>query len=156
MYEFLHYRAGDAMTRSPAVLEPHVSVRDAQHLFEEHDFNGVPVMDDGRLVGFLTKLDLLAAFAFVPAAIVPAYETIMRQPIAGIMTREPLTVSPDLPLTRVLALMLQTRNKSFPVVDRGRLVGIIAREDVLRALRQASHDREAAARRASTEPARHT
>jgi CBS domain-containing protein len=140
VYEFLRYRVADAMSRDPLVLAPDTTVRDAERVFEDHDFNGVPVVRDGRVIGFLTKLDLLAAFAFVPETIVPPYETIMRKPIAEVMTREPLCVPPEMPLTRVLALMLQTRNKSFPVLDRGRLVGIVAREDILHAVSHASRD----------------
>jgi CBS domain-containing protein len=54
------------------------------------------------------------------------------------MTRELVTVGPDLPLTRVLQELVETRNKSLPVLDGTRLVGVVAREDVLRALRRAA------------------
>jgi CBS domain-containing protein len=53
------------------------------------------------------------------------------------MSREPVTVPPRQPLTRTLQKMIDTRNKSFPVVDDGRLVGVVAREDVMRGLRRA-------------------
>jgi CBS domain-containing protein len=56
------------------------------------------------------------------------------------MRREPKTVSPLMPLTRLLERMVVTRNKSFPVVDpreKHSLVGVVAREDVMRALRKA-------------------
>jgi CBS domain-containing protein len=54
------------------------------------------------------------------------------------MTRDVATVTPRMPLTRLLQRMLDTRNKSFPVVDGARLVGVVAREDVLQALRRAA------------------
>jgi CBS domain-containing protein len=54
------------------------------------------------------------------------------------MTRELVTVAPDIPLTRVLQKLVETRNKSLPVLDGARLVGVVAREDVLRALRRAA------------------
>jgi CBS domain-containing protein len=60
------------------------------------------------------------------------------------MTRQPLTVDPELPLTRVVELMVNTRNKSFPVVQDGRVVGIVARENVLIALRRAASGQEPA------------
>ena len=65
-------------------------------------------------------------------------------PIDDIMTRQPLTVDPELPLTRVVELMVNTRNKSFPVVQDGRVVGIVARENVLIALRRAASGQEPA------------
>jgi CBS domain-containing protein len=94
------------------------------------------------LVAIVTKLDLLKAFVFTPDSIVPHYVEIMQRPVGDIMTRAPVTVEPDLPLTRVVDLLISTRNKCFPVVEDGRVVGMVAREDVLAALRRASHGKE--------------
>lgn len=138
MYEFLHYRVRDVMTGTPVVIGAETPLAAAQALFESHGFNGLPVAEDGeRLIGLLTKLDLLSAFAFTPESIVPAYEEIMRQPAARFMNTDPVTVEPEMPLTRVLQKMIDTRFKSFPVVEDGWLVGVIAREDIMRALRRA-------------------
>jgi CBS domain-containing protein len=137
MYEFLTLHVSDAMTPEPVTIRADVTVAGAEVLFEQHNFNGLPVVDEsGRLLGVLTKLDLLKAFAFTPQSIVPHYEEVLRQPVERSMTREALAVSPDTPLTRVLEALVATRYKSFPVVTDGRVVGMIAREDVLRAIRR--------------------
>ncbi len=139
MYEFIYYRVKDAMTRPPITIRRHTVLADVEDLFEDHDFNGLPVVDDGNhLLGVVTKLDFLKAFIFTPESVVPRYEDIMRHPAESVMTREPLTFDPEVPLTRVLEELVATRHKSFPVVDSGRLVGVIAREDVVRALRRAA------------------
>lgn len=139
MHEFLQYRARHVMTTTLKTIEPSASLAQAEALFDQHDFNALPVVEPaGRLVGILTKLDLLAAFAFTPASIIPQYEDVMRSQVAEKMTRELVTVGPDLPLTRVLQELVETRNKSLPVLDGTRLVGVVAREDVLRALRLAA------------------
>lgn len=139
MHEFLQYRVRHVMTTTLETIEPGASLSQAEAIFEQHDFNALPVVEPGgRLVGILTKLDLLAAFAFTPTSIIPQYEEVMRSPVEERMTRELVSVAPDLPLTRVLQVLLETRNKSLPVLDRGRLVGVVAREDVLRALRRAA------------------
>ena len=139
MHEFLQYRVRHVMTTTLKTIEPSASLAQAEALFEQHDFNALPVVEPaGRLVGILTKLDLLAAFAFTPASIIPQYEDVMRSQVAEKMTRELVTVGPDLPLTRVLQELVETRNKSLPVLDGTRLVGVVAREDVLRALRRAA------------------
>jgi len=138
MYEFLYYRVRDAMTAEPVVISAQAPLRAVESLFEAHDFNGLPVVESGgRLVGMITKLDLLKAFTFTPESIIPPYETIMGQPAGRFMIPDPETVGPDLPLTRVLQKMIDTRFKSFPVVENDRLVGIVAREDIMRALRRA-------------------
>lgn len=136
MYEFIEYHVADVMTPKPFVIGPRTRLADAETIFEEHDFNALPVVEHGdQLIGMLTKLDLLKAFAFTPSSVIPAYHQIMCEPAERMMTRMPLTVEPDTPLTRVLHTMIATRHKSLPVVEGNRLVGIIAREDVLRALR---------------------
>ena len=138
MYEFLYYQVADAMTAEPVAIGLQTSLAEVEVLFQRHDFNGLPVIDnDRRLLGVMTKLDFLKAFAFTPQALLPPYEEIMGQPVERFMTGGPTTVSSPTPLTRVLQQMIETRYKSLPVVDDGRLVGMIAREDVLRALRRA-------------------
>lgn len=139
MFEFLQYRVADAMTRDPVAVTPTTRLKDIEHLFESHDFNGVPVVDDARhLLGMVTKFDLLKAFTLTTRAIAPHYDEIMEQPAEAVMTREPLCVTPDLPLSRLLQKLVELRTKSFPVVEGERLVGIVSREDVLKALRRAT------------------
>jgi CBS domain-containing protein len=58
--------------------------------------------------------------------------------VESVMATDPLTVSPDMPLTRVLEKIVETRYRSFPVVDNDVLVGVISREDVVTALRKAA------------------
>jgi CBS domain-containing protein len=139
MYEFLKYQAGHVMTLELETIEPSASLAEAEAIFEKHDFNALPVVEaDGRLVGIFSKLDFLAAFTFTPASIIPPYEEVMRCRVGDYMTRELVSVGPDSPLTRVLEDLVRTRNKSLPVVDGTRLVGMVAREDVLQALRRAA------------------
>ena len=63
----------------------------------------------------------------------------MDQEIRPLITKNPQAVSPGTALTRVLSLMLKTGYKSFSVVDNDRVVGMVAREDVIGALRRAAN-----------------
>ncbi|MDG4555242.1 MAG: CBS domain-containing protein [Candidatus Competibacter sp.] len=147
MYEFLQYQVRDAMTVDPIAISLKAKLREAEELFEIHDFNGVPVVDNQRhLLGMLTKFDLLNAFRFDAHTLVPHYEDIMEQLVETVMTRDPITVTPQLPLSRLLQKLVETRSKSLPVVEEGhRLVGIISRQDVLKALRRTTVGCEAPA-----------
>src|SRR5206468_10271117 len=69
---------------------------------------------------------------------VPHYTEIMCRPAESVVTRNPITVRPDMALTRLLQLMVETRYRSFPVAIGALLIGIVARQDVLRALRRAA------------------
>jgi CBS domain-containing protein len=138
VYEFLDYLVSDVMSK-PTVVGPDATLAEVERILEQTGFNGLPVVSSGVLVGFVTSLDLLDAFRFTPDAILPPYDEIMRRSVSSVMVQEPSVVQPRTRLTRVLEKMIATRNKSFPVVDpKGdRLVGVVAREDVMRALRRA-------------------
>jgi CBS domain-containing protein len=138
MYEFLDYRACDAMTRDPITIGPEASLAEAEALLEQHDFNALPVVGPAHeLLGVVTKLDLLRAFRFTDQHMFPPYEQIMARPVREVMVSDVTTVTPRTPLTRVLETLVRLRTKSLPVVEDGTLVAVIAREDVLQALRRA-------------------
>lgn len=136
MYEFLDYRVQDVMNRAVTV-GPDTSLAEVESLLEKHGFNALPVVDEGeRLLGIVTSLDLLRAFDFPEDTILPDYDRVMQRPVRDVMTRDVATVCPLTPLTRVVEKIVDSRNKSFPVVDADRVVGVVAREDVMLALRQ--------------------
>ncbi|MEQ1695777.1 MAG: CBS domain-containing protein [Hyphomicrobiaceae bacterium] len=139
MYNFLECTVGQFMVGQPKALHPSLTLRELELLFEADDFNGYPVLEDGKLVGFVTKFDFLKAFAFTTQQLVPHYDELMLLTVGEIMTTSVIHVSPDQPLTRALQLMLETRARSFPVLDDGgKLVGVISRQDIMRALNQAT------------------
>lgn len=139
MYEFIHYQVRDVMTSKLITVDQHATLAEAETLLEKHNFNGLPVVDKvGQLIGMITKLDLIKAFDFTKEDKIPHYETIMRQEIKTVMTKKLHVFYPQTPLTKVLHHMITTGYKSLPVVVDDYLVGIIAREDIVRALRQAA------------------
>jgi CBS-domain-containing membrane protein len=133
---FLTMRAKDVMTELVLTVSEQLTLRELDHLFETHDFNGFPVVKDHHLLGIVTKFDFLKNFVFTPSTVFPHYEELMQRTVEKIMTQKVCTVHATTPLTRVLQLMVETRDKSFPVVDhKNRLIGIISRGDIVRALK---------------------
>jgi CBS domain-containing protein len=123
------------MTRAVKTVTRELTVRDLNQMFERDDFNTYPVVEDGQVVGLVTKFDLLKCFAFTPSQMVPRYDDLMKRTVADIMTSAYIYVGADTKLTRVLQLMVEHRIRSIPAIDNdNRLVGIIAREDVIKAL----------------------
>jgi CBS domain-containing protein len=138
MYRFLESRVADYMTRSVCTVTPETSVGELERLFVERDFNGLPVLIAGALAGMVTKFDVLKVFIFTAQSVLPHYRELLRRTAGEIMTRDVISFTPDTPLTRVLQTLVDARVKSFPVVENGKVVGIVAREDVVRALRDAA------------------
>jgi CBS domain-containing protein len=127
------------MTASVVTDTRQITVSELGKLFEQHDFNSFPVVEDGKVLGIVTKFDFLKAFAFTTGQILPHYDELMHRPVGDIMTEAVIHVEPSAPLTRVLQLMVSLKARSFPVIDpQGRLLGIISREDVMRALEWAT------------------
>src|SRR5215470_15036757 len=90
MYEFLEYQVIDAMTCQPLTITRATPLAEIEVLFAQHEFNCLPVTEEGALLGIVTKLDVLRAFAFGPRTVVPRYEEIMHQPAETVMTRRPV------------------------------------------------------------------
>lgn len=106
----------------PVALRTGQTVRDWQRLLEETEHSRFPVVDDAnRVVGMVTARDVLHAAP--------------DQPIEKWMTRNPLTVTPQTSVAAAAHLMVWEGIELLPVVDaRGKLLAVISRQDVLRAL----------------------
>ena len=141
MYRFLESTADQYMTHAVTTVTRQTTMRELETLIEKHDFNSFPVVEEGKMVGIVTKFDFLRAFAFTTGQMVPDYEKLMRRPVAELMTEAVVHVEPAAPLTRVLQLMVSLKSRSFPVIGPNhRLIGMISREDVIRALKEATQD----------------
>jgi CBS domain-containing protein len=141
MYRFLEGAADQYMTRAVTTVTRQTTMRELEALFEKHDFNSFPVVEEGKMLGIVTKFDFLRAFAFTIGQMVPHYDELMRRPVGEMMTEAVVHVEPTAPLTRVLQLMVSLKSRSFPVIGPDlQLVGMISREDVIRALKDATRD----------------
>jgi CBS domain-containing protein len=141
MYCFLEGTVDQYMTRAVTTVTRYTTMRELEALFEKHDFNSFPVMEEGKMLGIVTKFDFLRAFAFTTGHMVPDYDELMRRPVAEMMTEAVVHVEPESPLPRVLQLMVSLKSRSFPVIGfDSQLIGMISREDVIRALKEATQD----------------
>jgi CBS-domain-containing membrane protein len=130
VHRFLEASAGQYMTRTVKTVARETTMRELQRMF-----NCYPVRDGDDVVGIVSQFDFLKCFAFNPGRMVPAYDDLLSRMVADVMTPEFIYVEPETKLARVLQLMVDHRMKSIPVLDaEQRLVGIIARADIMRAL----------------------
>ena len=127
--------ARDIMTERVVTTEPSCSVRSAIELLIQEQISGLPVVDgDGRLVGIVTEFALLAT----------AYDdSIAEESVATHMTTDVLTVNADDPVRKIADLFIVHRVRRVPVMDGGRIVGLISRRDVLKAVYEAKRGRTA-------------
>ncbi len=141
MYRFLEQTTDGYMTRNVKTVARSLNMLELSEMFERDDFNSYPVEEDGQVVGIVTKFDILKCFAFSPSHMLPNYRDLMNRTVGDVMTPEFIYVSPDTRLTRVLQIMVEHRIRSIIVLDgTQKLVGIIAREDVIAALKKTADD----------------
>jgi CBS domain-containing protein len=139
MYEFLQETVKSNMTHHVRSVTPETTVGDLYRLFAADDFDAYPVVRTDALVGVVSKLDALKIFGLSQDHILPHYKEGMATTVAEIMSTDVVTVDGDTGLQRVLQLMVKHRIKSVPVVDdRHKLIGIISREDVMRAMERSA------------------
>ncbi|WP_458187448.1 CBS domain-containing protein [Haladaptatus sp. NG-WS-4] len=155
--------ARDLMTTDVETVAPDDEIGDVLTRLARVEFNGFPVTEDGRLVGIVTQHDLVHMFQpsdrtlWIPVGFPPFLESLeyaidlswdeldagidlaksARKPISEIMTEDVVTVTPDDDLDHILDLLADAENdiNRLPVLEGDTLNGIIARQDVLRAVR---------------------
>jgi CBS domain-containing protein len=116
-------RAKDIMTTRVVTVKPSTPIPEAARLLVRRKISGVPVVDEKdktKVVGILTEADLLAA----PAG---------AKTVAEVMRKRVISIAPDTSVDDIAATLVKRKIKRVPVLDGGKLVGIVSRIDVLRA-----------------------
>jgi len=141
-------RIRDMMTRNPITVEIDTFVLDAQRIMKENNIRRLPVLEKGKLIGIVTKHDLLEASPS-PATSLSVHELnylLSKMKVKEIMKKNPITISPDTPFEEALRIGQEKKIGSFPVVENGKLVGIATESDLVRFLTRALGVREEGSR----------
>ena len=150
-------RVADILTWGVVSVLPDDPLERAVALMLGHRVSGLPVIDEaGKLVGILTEGDLLRRvelgtqverprwleFLAGPGQLAEEFTRSHGRKVSELMSERVVTVSPDEPLSEAVDLMTRFRINRVPVVDGGRVVGIVSRADILRALARQMRPRE--------------
>jgi acetoin utilization protein AcuB len=129
-------RIKDFMSTNVVAVDEDTTLHDARKIMEAHKIRRLPVMKKGKLVGLVTLRMLLEA-APSPATALSIHELqylLAKMTVKEIMIKEPHTVSPDMPAEEALQLGQDMGYGAFPVVDNGRLVGMVTESDIVRVM----------------------
>ena len=133
-------RTCDVMSSPVVSVPPDASLKKVAATLVEHGINAVPVVDAGdRLIGIVSEADLLSLEAGPGRGGTPA----MPRTAGEVMRQSVYTLTGDTDATVAARLMLRHRLKSVPVLAGERVVGMIARRDLLRLIARSDHDIQA-------------
>src|SRR5919112_1605467 len=147
-------RVRDIMETDVPVVHPDDSVETVLKLLREHELPGVPVDNEGgRCVGIITDADLVLSeeegdlhlphyFELFGGVVflepLRRFESRLRKAFSStardLMTEDPITIEADEPVSRAARVIAERKHNRLPVVEHGRLVGVVTRVDVLDAL----------------------
>lgn len=145
-------KALDIMTSNPVTLSPDTDIRTAVKLLIDRKINGAPVVDTaGHVVGVLCQSDLVAQQKQVTMPSILAVldgfialssrddfereiKKIAATKVSEAMTPSPKAVAPNTPIDEIATIMVNEKLYTLPVVDSGKLVGVVGKEDILRTL----------------------
>ena len=126
-------RIKDIMTKDLITVEPKTSLRDAHRIMRQQKIRKLPVVKGEKLVGIVTY-DMVLEASPSPATSLSIQELhylLAEMKIEEIMDRDPVTLAPDTPFEKALALSQNDRIRGFPVVEKGKLVGIATHGDII-------------------------
>ncbi len=128
--------AGDVMSADVKVLDPDMTLRDASIFLENINHTGAPVVDKaGGLIGILTLRNIMKA----------RRASQMNAPVRAFMTRKVITGTKDMTMRAVESIFYKHNIGHLPILDGGRLVGLVTRTDYLEVIGNVENHRPAAA-----------
>lgn len=151
-------RVENFMTRQVVTITPDTTLLAAAKLMLEHKVGGLPVVDtSGRMIGVFSESDLLRekgedGSPWLQMIVGPEQGAtdparLNMRKVVDLMTHEPMTIAPNASIAEACRLLHDRNLRRLPVVEAGKLVGIIARADLVRAV-------AASAEKASPTPVR--
>ncbi len=145
-------KVAEIMTRDVITVTPETSLRDLAQILSENNINGVPVVDDeGDVVGVVCESDLveqnkplhIPTVFVILDSIIPLenpwrlqkeFKRLVATTVGDIFSRPAVRVDPDTDVQEVARIMSERRIHTIPVLERGKLVGVVGKGDVIRGL----------------------
>ena len=129
--DILRHKGHDVVTASTGD-----SILQAVRVLVNHNIGGVVVVEGGEVIGILTERDILRLVASKP-------DELQALEVGQVMTRNVIKLAPDDDLAHVMEVMTENRIRHLPVIEEGRLAGIVTIGDVVNAFRRVAEDENA-------------
>ena len=115
----------DQKSEAVEAISPRATISDAVNRMNDRNIGSVLIMDNDRLVGIFTERDVLTR-------VVPNQLDASKIPVGEVMTRQPITIAPSTTIEEAMMVVSDTRRRHLPVVQGGRVLGVISIGDLTR------------------------
>jgi CBS domain-containing protein len=135
-------KVSDAMTKDVITVSPETSLKDAAAVLAERGISGLPVVEGENVVGMISEADIVARATGVresPSLLGALFagrkghEDVEATSVADAMSSPAVTIGPEQQVAEAARVMVEKRVNRLPVVEEGRLAGIVTRADLVRA-----------------------
>lgn len=123
---------GTWMTPSPLTIAPEASVWKAYEKMKRHHIRRLPVLDGGMLVGIFTITDVRSVTPLGALSLIEQNGLVENTKVARVMTSNPITIGPNENVGEAARLMMKHKISGLPVMEGGKLIGIISEADLFR------------------------
>jgi acetoin utilization protein AcuB len=129
-------KVDEIMTTDVVTIQPQNSIAVAIRLMRQGQLRRLPVVENGVLVGIVTSGDLRRITGLASILKDPSQDNFLWHhiPVANVMTRDPVSLGPDAPISEAARLLVEQKIGGLPIVEADRLVGIITTSDLLTTL----------------------
>lgn len=117
-------KAKDIMVKELITISPNEKIALADLIMTRNSVGGLPVVEKGKLAGIITQRDIMFAKGYEVGTLC----------VRDLMSKTPITISPNASLKEVLGVMLENKIERLPVVQNGRLLGLIVHGKLLKAV----------------------
>jgi CBS domain-containing protein len=134
MRQIIEKKIEEVMTKDVITVTKDTSLRELRDLFEKHDFNVFPIIENGEIMGVVTKLNFLKIFSFDPERLIPDLKSIFAKNAGDIMSRKIIAICPGNSIQKAAQKMMDNRVRAILVTDKSKkiLKGIITRGDIMK------------------------
>ncbi len=134
MRRIIEKKIEDVMTKDVITVKRDTTLKELKDMFGEHDFNVFPVVENGEILGVVTKLNFLKIFSFDPDRLIPDLKSIYAKNAGDIMARRIIAVCSGESIQKAAKKMLDYRVRAVLITDKSKkiLKGIITRGDIMK------------------------
>lgn len=134
MQKIINKKVEEVMTKNVVSIKKATTLKELKELWKRYDYDTFPVIENGEILGVVTKLDFLEIFSFDPERLIPDLKSMYAKNAEDIMSEDIIGIHPNDSIHKAVQKMLEYRIRSILVTNGSKKVleGIVTRGDIMK------------------------